>query len=44
MPLYDYAGERNILLPHMEKKGSDGIAAYKAEKNATSIDGLPGLP
>jgi hypothetical protein len=27
------------------KKGQDGIAAYWAEKNTTSLDGLPtGLP
>jgi hypothetical protein len=43
VPLYDYAGERGLLLPHMARKGADGISAYKAEKNATSIDGLPGL-
>ena len=33
--------------PHLpewaRRKGPDGIAAYQASKNATSIDGLPGL-
>ena len=27
-----------------ERKGADGLVAYRAQKNATSIDGLPGLP
>lgn len=47
VPLMSYEGKR----PHMEawaaKKlrvgGPDAIAAYKAEKNTTSIDGLPAL-
>ena len=26
-----------------EKKGPDGLAKYQCEKNAASIDGLPGL-
>lgn len=41
LPLLDYAGERDMLIGHMERKGPDGVAAYRAEKNATSIDGLP---
>lgn len=47
VPLMTYEGKR----PHMEawaaKKlrvgGPDAIATYKAEKNTTSIDGLPAL-
>lgn len=35
---------RDDLVRWAEKKGPDGLARYRAEKNATSIDGLPGLP
>jgi len=41
IPLLDYAGERPTLLEWAERKGPDGVAAYQADKNATSIDGLP---
>jgi len=41
VPLFDYQGERDKLLRWAEKKGDDGIRAYWAEKNRTSIDGLP---
>lgn len=43
VPLYDYAGDRDLLVPHMERKGAAGIAAYQREKNAISLDGLPAL-
>jgi hypothetical protein len=43
VPRFDYAGERDTLLRWSEKKGSDGLDAYRREKNARSIDGLPGL-
>lgn len=36
-------GERNLIRQHAEKRGPDGMDAYRAEKNASSIDGLPGL-
>jgi hypothetical protein len=41
VPLYDYVGERDLLPPHMERKGADGRADYRRKKNRTSIDGLP---
>jgi predicted pyridoxine 5'-phosphate oxidase superfamily flavin-nucleotide-binding protein len=41
VPLYEYAGERDLLPPHMERKGEAGRAAYRREKNRASIDGLP---
>lgn len=41
IPLLDYAGERPTLIEWAERKGPDGVAAYQADKNATSIDGLP---
>lgn len=34
-------GDRGILGPWATKKGTAGLAAYRAEKNAVSIDGLP---
>jgi predicted pyridoxine 5'-phosphate oxidase superfamily flavin-nucleotide-binding protein len=41
VPLMDYAGERDILPTHMERKGAEGQATYRRTKNRTSIDGLP---
>lgn len=41
VPLYDYTGERDHAQKWAEKKGADGLAAYKAEKNVVSLDGLP---
>lgn len=43
VPLYDYRGEREELLRWADRKGEAGLAAYMNEKNAASIDGLPGL-
>ena len=43
VPLYRYEGERETLGKWAEKKGEEGVAAYVREKNAHSIDGLPGL-
>lgn len=44
VPLMDFVGERPTLDEWAGRRGPDGIATYQAEKNATSIDGLPGLP
>lgn len=38
-PLYEYKGERGALEAWAAKKGREGIEAYWAEKNRTSIDG-----
>jgi pyridoxamine 5'-phosphate oxidase-like protein len=43
VPLYEYAGERSQLVAWADRKGTTGIADYKAQKNSRSIDGLPGL-
>jgi predicted pyridoxine 5'-phosphate oxidase superfamily flavin-nucleotide-binding protein len=43
VPLYRYEGERTQLPAWAERKGAEGIAEYKRERNATSIDGLGGL-
>lgn len=41
VPEYVYQGDRKALLNWAEKKGADGLEAYRAENNGTSIDGLP---
>jgi hypothetical protein len=43
VPQYRYDGERTQLLDWADRKGRDGVAAYREENNTTSIDGLPGL-
>ena len=43
VPLYAYEGERTALSAWAEKKGADGLVKYQRDKNAASIDGLPGL-
>jgi len=43
VPLYDYRGERDQLVNWAQKKGEEGLRAYESQKNALSIDGLPGL-
>ncbi|MEO5959448.1 MAG: pyridoxamine 5'-phosphate oxidase family protein [Opitutaceae bacterium] len=41
VPLFDYEGQRSLLPAKAEKRGPAGVAAYWAEKNLRSIDGLP---
>jgi hypothetical protein len=41
VPFFTYTGERETLLDYAVKKGPEGMAAYRAEKNTRSIDGLP---
>jgi hypothetical protein len=43
VPLLRYEGERDQLRKWAERRGPEGIVEYRAEKNAASIDGLPGL-
>lgn len=43
VPVMELVGERNLLLLNAEKRAPQGLAAYRAEKNAVSLDGLPGL-
>jgi hypothetical protein len=43
VPVMEVRDERDLIRLHAEKKGPDGMVAYRAEKNAVSIDGLPGL-
>lgn len=44
VPQMDFVAERDIMGPWAEKKGPDGLEAYRAQKNASSLDGLPALP
>ncbi|MDT7550836.1 MAG: hypothetical protein QOE84_3230 [Actinomycetota bacterium] len=44
VPVMEVVAERDLLRRGAEKRGAEGLAAYRAEKNAVSIDGLPGLP
>ena len=44
VPLYSYGGQRDRLLDWAVNRGPEGLADYRSEVNAASIDGLPGLP
>lgn len=41
VPLFDYKGERASLENWHNNKGPEGLRDYWAEKNLTSLDGLP---
>jgi hypothetical protein len=43
VPRYDFRDHRTQLNDYAERKGEAGLAEYRADKNAKSIDGLPGL-
>ena len=43
VPLMTYDADRTRLRQWAERRGPEGVAAYRAERNAVSIDGLPGL-
>ena len=43
VPRLTYDGERDQLTTWAERRGPDGLVGYREEKNAASIDGLPGL-
>ena len=42
VPLLEYVGHRDALDKWSEKKGPEGLRAYRAEKNRESIDGMRG--
>ena len=44
VPVMELVGERDLLRLSAEKKGPTALATYRAENNAASIDGLPGMP
>lgn len=41
VPLYSFEGDRSKLIEWADHRGPEGLVAYRAEKNAVSIDGLP---
>ena len=43
VPLMEFVGPREELVTSARRKGPEKMAAYRARKNAASIDGLPGL-
>jgi hypothetical protein len=43
VPRCRYEGQRTQLAEWASRKGEDELKKYRAEKNATSIDGLPAL-
>jgi hypothetical protein len=43
VPLMTYEGERDTMSRWIDGKSDEQLAAYRAEKNAYSVDGLPGL-
>ena len=44
VPVMEFVGDRDLLRRAAERRGAEGLAAYRAEQNASSLDGLPGLP
>jgi len=43
VPLFKYEGEREQLHAWARHRGSEGLKAYRQEKNRQSVDGLPGV-
>jgi hypothetical protein len=43
VPLYEFIGDRDLLMKWSEKKGEDVLQKYREANNSLSIDGLPGL-
>jgi hypothetical protein len=43
VPLLRYESERDQLTAWADRRGPDGLVEYREQKNAVSIDGLPGL-
>jgi len=43
VPFMELVGDRETLRQWSDRKSPEDLAAYHAEKNAVSIDGLPGL-
>lgn len=43
VPLFEYRGDRELLVEFARKRGPDGLVEYRRKKNARSIDGLEGI-
>lgn len=41
VPLFSYEGDRETLIKWADNKGDTGLADYRRQKNAVSLDGLP---
>ena len=41
VPLFEYEGERDLLIKWANKRGREGVERYWREKNQTSLDGKP---
>ena len=41
VPMFEFAGERDVLARWAAAKGEAGLKTYWREKNSHSIDGLP---
>lgn len=41
LPQAEGMRERDMLVEHIERKGVDGVATFRRDRNAVSIDGLP---
>jgi hypothetical protein len=44
VPRYEFVEQRDTLVRWADGKGPEGLPAYRAQKNARSLNGLPGLP
>jgi hypothetical protein len=44
VPTYDYTGDRDLLHQWADARDDEKLRNYRATRNATSIDGLPGYP
>ena len=43
VPLYRFEGHRPQLTDWAARKGAKALAEYQRQKNAASLDGLPGV-
>jgi hypothetical protein len=43
VPMMELVGERDLLELSARKRGPEGMASYRIDNNAVSIDGLPGI-
>jgi hypothetical protein len=43
VPIYSFDCDRDTMVNWADKKGEDGVAKYWQEKNAISLDDLPGV-
>jgi hypothetical protein len=43
VPLMEFKEDRTTAIAWADRKGAEGLVSYREEKNAASLDGLPGL-